>query len=93
MLGIDRSMKCFRHNNSEAIGICKNCGKGLCTFCVVDLGYGLACIDSCQDAVKAIHQKKNHRGIWVFLIRWLLVRHSPCILSFGHHDVFRFFLA
>lgn len=36
-------MRCFNHSNSEAVGICRACGKGLCTACVVDLGFGLSC--------------------------------------------------
>ncbi|HCU25594.1 MAG TPA: hypothetical protein DF383_11315 [Deltaproteobacteria bacterium] len=37
------SMHCFHHQDHEAIGICKACGKGLCQECTVDLGHGLAC--------------------------------------------------
>lgn len=36
-------MKCFEHHDADAIGICKCCGKGVCSSCVTDLGHGLAC--------------------------------------------------
>ena len=52
-------MKCFLHNQCDAVGICQNCGKGLCTECVIDLGSGLACIDTCHNAVKVLIKRKN----------------------------------
>jgi hypothetical protein len=36
-------VRCYNHSNHEAVGICKACGKGLCTDCVVDVGVGLSC--------------------------------------------------
>ena len=36
-------MRCYNHSDLEAVGICKACGKGLCSGCAVDLGHGLAC--------------------------------------------------
>jgi hypothetical protein len=36
-------MRCFNHNDREAVGMCKSCSKGLCSECVVDLGHGLSC--------------------------------------------------
>ena len=36
-------MRCYNHSEIEAVGICRACGKGLCTACAVDLGIGLSC--------------------------------------------------
>jgi len=36
-------VRCFNHQDQEAIGTCKGCSKGLCINCAVDLGHGLAC--------------------------------------------------
>lgn len=47
-------MKCFYHNNKDAVGICKSCQKGLCTDCAVDLGKGLACKNYCEEEVKGL---------------------------------------
>jgi hypothetical protein len=44
-------MKCFRHPDLDALGICKQCGKGLCGLCVADTGSGLACKNSCEKRV------------------------------------------
>lgn len=44
-------MKCFGHPEIDAIGICRACGKGLCSKCFIDTGTGLACQGSCQKAV------------------------------------------
>jgi hypothetical protein len=44
-------MICFKHQTVAAIGICKFCGKGVCTSCVADTGHGLSCRDSCEGEV------------------------------------------
>ncbi len=48
-------MRCFYHPETEAAAICKNCHKGLCPDCALDVGNGMACKDSpdhCPDAVR-----------------------------------------
>jgi len=49
-------MKCFYHPESDAVGICKACQKGLCPECAVDVGNGLACKEKCEDEVRAINE-------------------------------------
>jgi hypothetical protein len=49
-------MRCFYHQDREAVGSCKSCGKGVCAECAVDLGKGLACRNRCEDAAKALIQ-------------------------------------
>jgi hypothetical protein len=49
-------MNCFYHSQNPAIGLCKNCSKGLCTECAVDQGYGLACKSRCEGEVQSIWQ-------------------------------------
>lgn len=46
-------MKCYNHHNVDAVGLCKNCGKGLCPTCLVDVNPGLACKDTCVSIVEA----------------------------------------
>jgi hypothetical protein len=47
-------MKCFYHDDSEAVGTCKSCGKGLCRECAVDLAKGLACKNRCEKDAQAV---------------------------------------
>lgn len=49
-------MKCFYHNSADAVGICKNCNKGVCVECAFDMTNGLACRNSCESEVTAINQ-------------------------------------
>lgn len=49
-------MRCYYHTGSEAVGICKNCSKGLCQECAVDVGNGLACIGRCEEDVRLLNQ-------------------------------------
>ena len=47
-------MKCFLHQERDAVGICKSCGKGICPDCAVDLGRGLACHGRCEVEVRSL---------------------------------------
>src|SRR5438034_11657547 len=49
-------MRCYYHEDREAVGACKSCGKGLCQECAVDLTKGLACRGRCEPDVQAIIQ-------------------------------------
>jgi hypothetical protein len=52
----ERIMKCFNHPDTDAIGICKTCNKGICKECVVDVGNGLACKNSCENEVLMLNE-------------------------------------
>jgi hypothetical protein len=49
-------MRCYYHEDREAVGGCKSCGKGLCRECAVDLGKGLGCRGHCEADVQALIQ-------------------------------------
>src|SRR5436305_10275861 len=36
-------MKCYYHNERDAVGICRACSRGLCPDCISDLGLAIAC--------------------------------------------------
>ncbi len=48
-------MRCFNHQDKDSVGSCKHCGKGLCPACLTDLGHGLACRDTHEQAVERIN--------------------------------------
>jgi|HubBroStandDraft_1064217.scaffolds.fasta_scaffold425520_1 hypothetical protein len=50
-------MRCFYHEDKQAVGICKSCGKGVCQECAVDFTKGLACRGHCEESVRSIIQK------------------------------------
>jgi hypothetical protein len=47
-------MKCFYHAGADAVGICKNCSRGVCAACANERDDGLACRDRCETKVDAI---------------------------------------
>jgi len=47
-------MKCAGHPESDAIGICLACARGVCDQCAVDLGRALACKDRCEPEVRRL---------------------------------------
>lgn len=47
-------MKCFTHSQSEAVGTCKYCFKGVCTECAKDTGIGIVCSPECHEQVKLV---------------------------------------
>ena len=48
-------MKCYNHHETDTVGICKSCNKGVCSECAVDVGNGIACKNSCEEAVTDIN--------------------------------------
>ncbi len=48
-------MKCYYHPDFNAIGICKNCHRGLCAHCVVEVENGLACRNRCEEAAAMLN--------------------------------------
>lgn len=49
-------MVCFYHEDRDAVGTCKSCGRGLCQECAVDLSKGLACRGRCETDAQAFIQ-------------------------------------
>ena len=47
-------MKCFYHHDQDAVGVCRNCLKGICPQCAVEIGEGIACRDTCEEKAKDI---------------------------------------
>jgi hypothetical protein len=41
-------MKCFQHNETDAIGICRHCHKGVCRQCAAVVDGCLACRYVCE---------------------------------------------
>ncbi len=48
-------MKCFNHPDAEAVGVCKNCYKGVCPTCAALVDGSVACAATCRDDVAAIN--------------------------------------
>lgn len=49
-------MKCFYHNHFDAVALCKNCNRGVCTGCAIDVTNGTACRDRCEAQVAAVNE-------------------------------------
>lgn len=52
-------MKCMIHPESEAVGVCSSCGKGLCYSCKVELGGKLYC-QPCANVVFSKYTDKSN---------------------------------
>lgn len=60
---IDRGqfMECFTHIGSQAIGVCKICGKAVCRGCAIDGGMHITCCEACSKEAVDLHEL-NQRG-------------------------------
>ena len=63
-------MRCFNHPESDAVGTCKACHKGLCHLCVTDLGHGLACKDEHEQLVAGYDKLLNTQSRAMFAFPW-----------------------
>ena len=41
------AVKCYSHRESDAVGVCRHCARGLCGACARDYGEGLVCSEAC----------------------------------------------
>jgi hypothetical protein len=48
-------MVCFYHQERQAVGLCKNCQRGLCFECAAEVDISLACRDRCELAVRELN--------------------------------------
>lgn len=49
-------MHCYKHTETEAIGICKACNKAVCPECAIDTGRGIACSEACVNEIKELNE-------------------------------------
>ena len=49
-------MRCYRHDNHEAIAVCAYCGKATCRDCAEDTGQGIACSEACMLELQSSYQ-------------------------------------
>ncbi len=75
-------MKCFTHQQTDAVGICKYCAKGACLACALDTGSGLACSEACNTHIVRLAELMksanaaasiNKQGAGYFLPAFLMV--------------------
>jgi hypothetical protein len=50
-------MRCYNHRDKDAIGVCKNCGRGLCVQCAREVDGSVVCTrDQCKEGVAALSE-------------------------------------
>lgn len=49
-------MRCWTHRETEALGVCRSCGRGLCGDCAGAAPGQLVCGDACRAARTRLHQ-------------------------------------
>ena len=52
-------MRCYRHQDHDAIAVCQNCGKAACADCCDDTGPAVACSADCAAEVQQSYELKR----------------------------------
>jgi len=52
-------MRCYRHQDQEAIAVCAHCGKAACSECAEDTGQGIACSKSCVPELQSNYRLQS----------------------------------
>jgi hypothetical protein len=47
-------MNCFEHRGSDAVALCRACGKGLCRECIESGPAGVSCKGSCLERLSLV---------------------------------------
>jgi hypothetical protein len=61
-------MKCYKHQQAYAVGICKKCNKGICPACVIDSAAGIACKENCANSILRGIQRKGRKAFLFALL-------------------------
>lgn len=74
-------MNCFVHPERNAVGVCRNCGKGLCTECAVETTNAVACAGCVERvnrtneytdyAIQSLHTGRNANYVLVLLVGFM----------------------
>jgi hypothetical protein len=76
-------MKCYRHHESEAVGTCKHCFKGVCTECAKDSGIGIVCSPQCEEELKSVKAMLDRSKQTFPLIAKTHARNAILLALFG----------
>jgi len=52
-------MICFYHHETQAVGVCKNCGRGICEKCAAEVEDSIACLNHCEKKAGEINNLVN----------------------------------
>ncbi|MBP7729695.1 MAG: hypothetical protein KA112_03670 [Alphaproteobacteria bacterium] len=75
-------MHCYNHLPLEAIGLCRNCFKGLCQDCCKKDEQYLVCSESCAQRVKDM-EEMNERALYIYGIgKYATKRRFPLHIIF-----------
>ena len=74
-------MKCFYSPADDAIGTCKNCGRGLSASFAVEFADGLACRGKCEEKVVALIELLNRSAKNSLFYREVAKRNANAILG------------
>ena len=87
-------MRCFQHRETEAVGLCRACGRGACPDCAAEVEGGLACRGRCEDEVQAtygfLRRNRMSVGVHVWYLRYratlfLFVASVAVVAALGSH--------
>ena len=76
-------MRCYRHPETAAVGMCKACHKGLCQNCAADTESGLACKDEHEETVLGYERLVNTQARAMFALPWFNYLFPLLFVFFG----------
>ncbi len=75
-------MKCFNHAQTDATGICKVCGKGICPACTITREFAVCCSESCaNEAVELREMMQRGKRVYSVGGRGKRVATQPIVMA------------
>jgi hypothetical protein len=76
-------MKCYNHNQADAVAICKNCNKTLCQNCLTEIEDGIACKSTCVEKVQQLNELINKNKLSSGKVKGAYSRNAYIYMGFG----------
>jgi hypothetical protein len=79
-------MKCYRHRERDAVGVCACCGKGLCAEPCVrdDLAVGLHCDDACAGRLRKRMGQGSETIAWYWSMLLTIIGGGLLYYGYGY---------
>lgn len=58
-------MHCYQHRETEALAVCRSCGRGVCVACSHEGPEGITCSDGCRTLASNVHAM-NMRALRIY---------------------------
>ncbi|MCW2956614.1 MAG: hypothetical protein JWO69_1483 [Thermoleophilia bacterium] len=83
-------MQCYYHSESSAVGVCKNCQRGVCRGCAAEVPNGIACGGRCEQQATSIGRTMNESAHSILIMGFVFIAMGLMFAALGAVNWYRY---